>query len=166
MIRTLFFVAFAFFSFHNFISAQEIKFESLEINYGLIDRGADGERVFKFSNSGNAPLLITDTKASCGCTIPVFSKEPIMPGQTGEIKVKYDTYRTGQFTKQITVSSNSLENSTIRLTINGEVKPDPAATTLTPVMSKGNTPTTLTPVNQNQNNNVLTPVINNNNNNN
>jgi hypothetical protein len=161
MLKSLILISFLTLSAFQFLAAQEIKFENTDISYGLVDKGANGERTFRFTNVGSAPLLITDTKASCGCTVPTFPKEAIMPGQSGEIKVIYDTNRTGQFTKQITVSSNALENSSLRLTISGEVKQDPATSTLTPVTTKSNNSNVLIPVTPNQNNNVLTPVIDN-----
>ena len=63
--------------------------------------------MFAFTNEGDAPLLITNVKTSCGCTVPSYSKEPILPGKSGELKIKYDTKRLGAFTKTITVTSNA-----------------------------------------------------------
>lgn len=89
------------------INAQEFKFEREIIDYGKIDKGANGERVFVFTNVGNAPLIIKNIQSSCGCTIPKKPKEPIMPGKKGEIKVSYDTKRVGGFSKMITIYSNA-----------------------------------------------------------
>jgi hypothetical protein len=84
-----------------------IDFESEVIDYGSIVQNSNGLKVFSFTNKGNAPLLITDVKTSCGCTVPTYSKEAILPGEVGQIKVKYDTKRLGSFSKTITVISNA-----------------------------------------------------------
>lgn len=84
-----------------------IKFETEVIDYGTIEQNSDGTRVFTFVNEGDAPLLITKVKASCGCTVPTYSKAPIQPNESGEIEIKYDTKKLGAFTKTITVTSNA-----------------------------------------------------------
>ncbi len=110
-------------------NAPEITFDSKVIDYGTIQQNADGNRVFTFTNSGNEPLIITNTKGSCGCTVPTRPTEPIAPGATGEIKVKYDTKRVGPFTKTVTVTSNS-STPTVQLRIKGVVeKAEPVQTT-------------------------------------
>lgn len=114
------------------ILAQDIKFESLEINYGKIEKGANGVREFKFTNTGSAPLIITEAKGSCGCTVPTFPKEPIMPGETNVIKVKYDTQRVGAFTKFVTLTTNATSGTSTQLKIFGDVKPEPAPTPTNP----------------------------------
>ncbi len=96
------------------------EFEQETIDYGDILKNSDGLRVFKFENTGAAPILIQKVKSSCGCTVPTFSKEPIMPGKTGEIQVKYATNRVGPFSKNITISSNAFETSKM-LRIKGRV---------------------------------------------
>jgi hypothetical protein len=98
-----------------------IEFEESTIDYGTIEKGADGVRIFKFINSGNTPLVINNVKASCGCTIPKKPNKPILPGDSGEIEVKYDTRRVMPFKKTISVSSNAV-NSTVLLTIKGKVE--------------------------------------------
>ncbi|TXE07131.1 DUF1573 domain-containing protein [Seonamhaeicola algicola] len=106
------------------VNAQDkvakIKFKTDTIDYGTIEKGADGVRVFEFTNTGDAPLIITDVKSSCGCTIPSKPKDPIMPGKTGEIKVKYDTNRVNPIRKTITVISNA-DTPTVALKIKGLV---------------------------------------------
>jgi len=84
-----------------------ISFETEVIDYGTIEQHSDGTRLFTFTNEGDAPLLITNVKTSCGCTVPSYSKAPILPGKTGELNIKYDTKRLGAFTKTITVISNA-----------------------------------------------------------
>jgi hypothetical protein len=84
-----------------------IKFKTEIIDYGTIMQNSDGTRLFSFTNTGNAPLLITKVKTTCGCTVPSYSKTPIMPGESGELNIKYDTKRLGAFTKTVTVTSNA-----------------------------------------------------------
>ena len=108
--------------------AQEIEFAKKEIDYGTIEKAANGVRVFKFTNTGSAPLIINSAKGSCGCTVPSYAKEPIMPGETSEIKVKYDTKRVGAFTKYVTLTTNATNESTTRLKIFGKVEPESAPT--------------------------------------
>lgn len=84
-------------------------FDTTEIDYGTIDQNANGERIFSFKNTGDAPIVITRVRSSCGCTVPSYSKEPILPGKTSEIQVKYATNRIGVFKKTITVMSNASE---------------------------------------------------------
>ena len=85
------------------VKAQEktakIEFKSETVDYGEIAKGSDGVRVFEFTNTGEAPLIISKVSSSCGCTIPKKPEEPIMPGKTGEIQVKYDTNRVGPIRK-------------------------------------------------------------------
>lgn len=102
--------------------AQQIEFTETAIDYGEIARNADGVREFAFTNTGDAPLLISSARGSCGCTVPSFPREPIAPGASNVIKVKYDTNRIGAFTKYVTLTTNALENPTVRLTIRGVVK--------------------------------------------
>ncbi|SDR81153.1 Protein of unknown function [Polaribacter sp. KT25b] len=91
------------------INAQEFKFEKETINYGKINKGADGERIFTFTNIGDQPIIIKRIQSSCGCTVPKKPEKPIMPGEKGEIKVSYDTKRVGGFSKSITIFSNATE---------------------------------------------------------
>ncbi|TCP22168.1 uncharacterized protein DUF1573 [Tenacibaculum skagerrakense] len=89
------------------VNAQEFKFDSELINYGKITQGSEGKRVFKFTNVGDAPLIISDIKSTCGCTVPSKPEKPIMPGEKGQIEVSYDTKRLGGFSKAITIYSNA-----------------------------------------------------------
>ncbi len=112
--------------------AQDIEFETLEINYGSIEKGANGVREFKFTNTGSAPLIISNAQGSCGCTVPTWPKEPIMPGQSNVIKVNYDTQRVGAFTKYVTLTTNATSNTSTKLKIFGVVKPEDAPTPESP----------------------------------
>lgn len=97
-------------------------------DYGKIEKASTGVRFFKFSNTGTAPLVISAAKGSCGCTVPSYPKEPIMPGEAGYIKVKYDTKRVGAFTKYVTLTTNATSNTTTRLKITGTVEDEAAPT--------------------------------------
>lgn len=105
-------------------TTAKIEFKNDTIDYGKIENGSDGVRVFEFTNTGNAPLVITNVKSSCGCTVPKKPTAPIAPGEKGEIEVKYDTKRTGFIRKTITVTSNAsnIKNGISYLKIKGEVK--------------------------------------------
>ena len=98
----------------------KITFDNKVINYGKVDKGTNGTRVFKFKNEGSEPLVLNSVRASCGCTTPKWTREPIAPGGEGEIQVKYDTNRMGNFHKTVTVQSNAT-NQTVVLTIKGQV---------------------------------------------
>ena len=100
----------------------EIKFVTEDIDYGTIKQGADGVRVFEFKNTGKAPLVISGASSSCGCTVPSWPKEPIAPGASGKIEVKYDTTRVGQIAKTILVNSNAKDTPTVALRIKGKVE--------------------------------------------
>jgi len=98
----------------------KIEFKTDVIDYGTIEKGSNGVRTFEFTNTGNAPLIISSVKSTCGCTVPKKPKGPIMPGETGEIEVKYDTNRVNPIRKTITVISNA-ETPTVALKIKGLV---------------------------------------------
>jgi hypothetical protein len=100
----------------------EIKFEVLEHDFGTIEQGADGTFIFKFTNEGKEPLILSRVQASCGCTTPEWSQEPVAKGKSGVIKVKYNTNIQGAFAKSITVYSNA-KNGPIVLHIKGVVQP-------------------------------------------
>lgn len=89
----------------------EITFETDVIDYGEVAHGGDGVREFKFKNTGTAPLVISKAYSTCGCTVPQPPKEPIAPGETGVLKVKYDTKRAaGPIRKTITVYTNASDD--------------------------------------------------------
>lgn len=105
-------------------SAQAvIKFEKTLHNFGTFsEKNSVQECVFKFTNTGDKPLVINQAVASCGCTVPTYTKKPIMPGETGEIKVKYNGAGKfpGHFKKNITVRTNATQEMT-RLYVEGEM---------------------------------------------
>lgn len=110
----------------------QISSEELTFNFGTIAE-SDGltSHSFTVKNSGNAPLVITRITASCGCTQPEWSKEPIAPGKTGEVKVTFDPKgRPGPFYKTVSIFSNGKKGS-YNLAIKGNVTPKPAQPTFT-----------------------------------
>jgi len=119
-ILTILFIGIFSFSMTAQEKMAKIEFKTTTVDYGTIEKGADGIRTFEFTNTGDAPLIISKVSSSCGCTVPSSPKEPIMPGATGEIQVKYDTKRVMPIRKTITVLSNA-ETPTVALKIKGEV---------------------------------------------
>ncbi len=109
-------------------SAQGVlKFGKEVHDFGTLKEGPIATYSFEVKNTGNAPVVISNAMASCGCTTPEWKKDPIMPGASATIKVGYNTAgRPGNFTKTITVTSNA-ENATVVLTIKGSVTPKAAA---------------------------------------
>lgn len=126
----------------NSVLAQEvsqdgakIKFDKEVHDYGTIKNGADGTCTFDFTNTGNQPLIISNAKGSCGCTVPSWPKEPVTPGQTATITVKYDTKRTGAINKSVTITSNAVNEPTKVIRIKGNVLPKPTGSA--PVNNSG-----------------------------
>ncbi len=98
----------------------KISFKAETVDYGKITKGSDGVRVFEFTNTGDAPLIISDVKSSCGCTVPKKPDGPVAPGASSTIEVKYDTKRIGPIRKTITVYSNA-DEPIKALKIKGEI---------------------------------------------
>ena len=114
----------------NTVNAQiengaKIDFSKETHDYGTIKYGADGACTFEFKNTGNAPLIISNAKGSCGCTVPDWPKEPIAPGAKASIKVKYDTKRPGPINKSVTISSNAVNEPSKIIRIKGNILPAP-----------------------------------------
>jgi hypothetical protein len=82
-------------------------FEETEFDFGTIDQGTNVEHVFKFTNTGKAPLVIVDAKSSCGCTVPQFTKDPVAPGDSGEMLVKFNGSGKNQVSKTVTITANT-----------------------------------------------------------
>lgn len=106
-------------------SGPEIEFEKTVHDYGDVPFNGNGECEFRFTNTGTEPLLVQKPKSSCGCTIPSWPQEPVLPGESDVIKVTYKTNRAGNFNKTVTVTSNALKNSTVVLRIKGRVLDQP-----------------------------------------
>jgi hypothetical protein len=121
-------------------TGPEITFEETTIDYGKIEEKSDGARTFVFRNTGNEPLIIERAQPTCGCTVPEWTREPIMPGKEGRIQVTYDTKRIGHFNKSIKIysnASNSDAQGVITLRIRGEIEKIPDTPT-TPLNNSGN----------------------------
>lgn len=101
-------------------SKDSIIFENTTHDYGTIVQGSDGTCVFNFTIKGKAPIVLNDVKASCGCTVPEWTRTPVAPKQKGTIKVTYNTQNVGAFSKSVTVNSNAA-NSPVVLIIKGVV---------------------------------------------
>ena len=101
-----------------------IKFDKTTHDYGTIEQNGDGKCEFTFTNAGKEPLILTNVRSSCGCTVPTWPREPILPGQSKVIKVKYDTKRLGVINKTIHVYSNATTPS-VTLRIKGKVIANP-----------------------------------------
>lgn len=94
------------------------------VDYGEIMQNADPVRKLKFTNTGTEPLIIKNAQGSCGCTIPIWPKEPIMPGETSEIEIHYATDRIGQIMKTVTITTNEEGvNHVVQVKGNVKVKP-------------------------------------------
>ncbi len=124
----------AVFAFNNTFAQEvsngaKIEFSKDVHDYGDVKYGADGTCSFEFKNTGNAPLIISNAKGSCGCTVPEWPKEPINPGQSASIKVKYDTKRPGAINKSVTITSNATNEPAKVVRIKGTVgaKPETGA---------------------------------------
>ena len=120
VILILFFIAGI--GFTNAQTGPVMAFDAETIDYGTIAHKSDGTREFIFTNTGDAPLLISNAKGSCGCTVPTWPREPIAPGEKGVILVRYATDRVGKFTKTVTLTTNATEPVKV-LTITGNVLP-------------------------------------------
>lgn len=101
-------------------NAPEISFDKLVHDYGIIFQYGDGKCEFNFTNTGKEPLVLTNVRSSCGCTVPKWPRRPVLPGKSSVIKVKYATNRMGRFHKSITVYSNA-KTSPVVLKIIGKV---------------------------------------------
>ena len=128
LVLSIMFVASAMIS--NKVAAQiengaKIDFSKEVHDYGNIKNGANGTCTFEFTNTGNAPLIISKAQGSCGCTVPSWPKEPIAPGAKGVISVKYDTKRAGAINKNVTITSNAVNEPNKVIRIKGNVAPAP-----------------------------------------
>ncbi len=106
-----------------------IQYDADKYNFGVVDEGEVVKHVYKFKNTGKEPLIISNAKGSCGCTVPTWPKEPVPPGGSGEIKVEFNSKgKPGPQSKRVTVTANTNPSETF-LEISGEVrgKEQPAA---------------------------------------
>ena len=103
------------------VSAPEITFETTVHDFGNIQQYGNATVEFKFKNTGNKPLIISNAEGSCGCTVPTWPQHPIAPGKSGVIIVKYDSKRVGPFNKSVKIMSNATNTPTIELRIQGTI---------------------------------------------
>ena len=108
-------------------NGPQFKWEKTVYEFGEIAQAIPATAEYKFTNSGNEPIIITQVKKTCGCTVPTWPSSPIMPGEEATIKATYNGKSPGSFTKTITVVSNVSENSTY-LQLKGTVIPAEANT--------------------------------------
>ncbi|MFZ5554001.1 MAG: DUF1573 domain-containing protein [Bacteroidota bacterium] len=104
------------------IAAPQISFEHDMYDFGTRKQGSDVEHKYVFTNTGDAPLVITDVKRTCGCTTPNWTKEPVAPGKTGFIVLQYDSKRVGPFNKSVVVTCNDPEHPEITLKFKGTIE--------------------------------------------
>ncbi|MFN8238038.1 MAG: DUF1573 domain-containing protein [Chitinophagales bacterium] len=97
--------------------SSKIKFSEKEYDFGTLPQGKPVAHEFEFTNTGTEPVVLENVKASCGCTTPTWTKEPVMPGKKGTIKAQYNMAREGSFRKSITVTTK--DGETVELFISG-----------------------------------------------
>lgn len=109
----------------------EIEFEKEVHDFGKMKQHGDASTEFVFTNTGTEPLIIKNAKGSCGCTVPEWPREPIAPGESSSIKVKYDSKRLGPINKSVTITSNASNTPSKVIRIKGNIeaapKPDKSA---------------------------------------
>lgn len=139
----------------SFVAAQvesqengpQITFEKTTHDFGKIPFNGDGTYEFRFQNTGNEPLILSQPKSSCGCTVPEWPKKPILPGESDVIRVTYkNTNRPGSFNKYVTIFSNTKDNKDVKLYIKGTVLSEP-----TEALPTKETPMRMSPVNNSPN---------------
>jgi hypothetical protein len=106
-------------------NAPEISFEKTVHDYGTVVQGSDATCEFKFTNTGKEPLILQKPVSSCGCTVPTWPQEPVLPGKGDVIKVTYSTHNVGPINKTVTVTSNA-KTARVVLSIKGNVVAKPA----------------------------------------
>lgn len=120
-----------------FMNAQEIELSESNVDLGNIAFGGKAVTTVKIKNTGNKPLIISDAKASCGCTVPSWPKAPIAPGQSADMTVEYTTTKNpGAFNKTVTLNSNAVTEGRKIFRIKGVVANNPAANTTTTTGAK------------------------------
>ena len=85
------------------------------LDYGTIMQNSEPLRVVKFTNTGTEPLVIKNARGSCGCTVPEWPKEPILPGESSQIEIRYATNRLNKFSKTVTITTNEEKPHTIKV---------------------------------------------------
>ena len=114
-------------------SGASIEFEKEVHDFGTMKQYGDASTEFLFTNTGSEPLIISNAKGSCGCTVPEWPREPIAPGKSAAIKVKYDSKRIGPINKSVTITSNAGNSPTKVIRIKGNIEAAPKADDAMPV---------------------------------
>ena len=114
------------FSQSTIAKGAEITFAKEEHDFGNMKQHGDASTEFKFTNTGTEPLIISNSRGSCGCTVPEWPKQPIKPGESASIKVKYDSKRVGPINKSVTISSNAVNEPEKVIRIKGNIESAPA----------------------------------------
>ncbi|MEE9438760.1 MAG: DUF1573 domain-containing protein [Saprospiraceae bacterium] len=99
-------------------------FETLNCDFGTIKQHGEPLRVVKFTNTGTEPLVIKNARGSCGCTVPKWEKEPIMPGQESVIEIRYATNRIGKINKTVKITTNEGGDPHVIKVIGKVLKPE------------------------------------------
>ena len=106
-------------------NGPKLTLASNTIDYGVIERNSEPLRAVSFTNTGNEPLIIKSARGNCGCTVPKWPKEPILPGETKQLEVRYATNRIGKFSKKVTLTTNEGDAVQHVINVTGEVlKPE------------------------------------------
>ena len=122
-----------------FVNGPKMEFDAMVVDYGTIEQNSEPLRVLKFTNTGNEPLVIKNARGSCGCTVPQWPKEPIMPGEEAELEIRYATNRLGKFSKKVTITTNEPTDPHV-ITVKGNVlKPEEGVPSSKPnILKSGN----------------------------
>jgi hypothetical protein len=120
-------------------NAPEISFDKVVHDFGTVFQNSEAVCEFKFTNTGKEPLILSKPQSSCGCTVPTWPQEPILPGKSDVIKVTYSTHNIGPINKTVTVTSNA-KSSRVVLSIKGQVVAKPAETVPEKTNDKSSTP--------------------------
>ncbi|MBK6931126.1 MAG: DUF1573 domain-containing protein [Saprospirales bacterium] len=104
------------------VPTTTIKYDEITYDFGMADEGTVVKHIFRFTNTGSEPLIISNAKGSCGCTVPTWPKQPVPPGGKGEIAVEFNTKgKPGRQSKQVTVTANTTPTDS-HIEITGEVR--------------------------------------------
>ncbi len=114
-------------------TGPDVEFEKDIHDFGTLTQGGNASTEFMFTNTGSEPLIISNARGSCGCTVPSWPKQPIKPGETSSIKVKYDSNRIGPINKSVTITSNAGNEPTKVLRIKGNITAKDVAPAVLPV---------------------------------
>jgi len=115
------------------VNGPQIQFDEMKYDFGSVAQGGIVEHTFKFKNTGTAPLIISNIGVSCGCTTPSWTKDPVMPGKTGNVVAKFNsTGKMGMQNKVLTIESNSAAGNAM-VSLVGEVKDASAMVDSTPM---------------------------------